>query len=130
MKAITMVALGAALLLAAAPGATADSTPKSEMTLTVTRPDGSNPQSVTLTCDPDGGTHPSPREACDLLRSVDGEIGLLRRSPGTACTREYAPRLASARGVWRRTKQFAVTRTYSNRCEMLATTGVLFEFAR
>ena len=133
MRVKKVAVLGGLLLLASAMHAgtaAAAAQPGAELTLTVGTSASGDAATARLTCDPDGGTHPSPREACDLLRSVDGEIGLLRRSPGTACTREYAPRLASARGVWRRTKQFAVTRTYSNRCEMLATTGVLFEFAR
>ncbi|MFO7253165.1 MAG: SSI family serine proteinase inhibitor [Actinomycetes bacterium] len=130
MKAITVMALGGALLFAAVPGAQADSAPLSELTLTVSRPDGAGATSVTLTCDPDGGTHPSPRAACDLLRSVDGNIGMIRPTRGVVCTREYAPRTATARGVWRGTKRFVIVRTFGNPCQMHAETGVLFAFAR
>ena len=36
---------------------------------------------VVLTCDPDGGVHPTPAAACELLRKVDGDPAKLNVVP-------------------------------------------------
>jgi Subtilisin inhibitor-like len=44
-------------------------------------------RTATLTCDPDGGTHPDPAQACDAL--LQHEDALAPVSPDTACTEIY-----------------------------------------
>lgn len=135
MKAITVAALGGALLLTMAPAAdSATSTfpwlQSSRITLTVKAQTASGTTTATrvLTCDPDGGTHPNPREACDLLRKVDGNIGNLREPSVTFCPAVYELHTVTAQGNWQGRREFYTVRTYSNRCRMLAATGVLFAF--
>jgi hypothetical protein len=59
---------------------------------------GGEARTATLTCDPDGGTHPDPVKACDaLLRNEDA---LQRVPPDRACTEIYGgPQLATVSGL-------------------------------
>ncbi|MGW4381007.1 SSI family serine proteinase inhibitor [Kitasatospora sp. NPDC004531] len=84
-------------------------------------------RAVTLTCDPDGGTHPTPGAACGLLRSVGGDPGKLDVDPGAICTLESAPVTARLSGTWQG-RPAAFSRTYGNPCELHARTGAVFRF--
>lgn len=83
-------------------------------------------RSVTLTCNPAGGTHPAPKEACELLARVDGDFTRLSLNLG-ACPRVYQPVVAVERGVWQG-RRVAYRKTYGNSCELLAATGAVFKF--
>ncbi|MFC4112277.1 SSI family serine proteinase inhibitor [Nonomuraea zeae] len=86
-----------------------------ELFITVTPRDG-GAYSMRLTCAPDGGFHPRPREACDALRSVDGWVGDLDVDPGP-CPRIYDPVEVEVTGHWygRREPYYE---EFANRCEM------------
>lgn len=83
-------------------------------------------RSVTLTCAPAGGTHPDPKNACELLAKVDGDFTKLSLSPGP-CPRVYRPVIAVEQGVWQG-RRVAYKKTYGNDCELLAATGAVFKF--
>jgi hypothetical protein len=92
--------LATALLAGCGAGADAggDRTPRYDLTIEY-RPtgDAGQLQTATLTCDPDGGTHPDPAAACDaLLRHEDA----LEPVPqDVACTEIYGgPQLATISG--------------------------------
>ncbi|WP_158557951.1 SSI family serine proteinase inhibitor [Spongiactinospora gelatinilytica] len=54
-----------------------------------------------LFCDPDGGTHPEARRACDHLRAIDGDLGLLRaRYRSARCVGGHTPVRVEIRGSW------------------------------
>jgi subtilisin inhibitor-like len=54
-------------------------------------------QSATLTCDPDGGSHPDPNGACDAL--LQHEDALNPVAGNVACTELYGgPQLATVNG--------------------------------
>lgn len=99
----------------------------SMLTLTVTHPEKttSGARTVTLRCNPPGGTHPNPAAACaDLARSN----GRIVRDPGeTVCTLEYRATAARATGVWRG-RVITFDMTFPNDCVMHARTGRLFRF--
>ncbi|WP_063765686.1 SSI family serine proteinase inhibitor [Herbidospora cretacea] len=124
MRAFFVTALVAASLFAAHP-ALAD-TPSGALTLSRSV-DGRGHTVATLFCDPDGGTHTTPKQACDLLRSIGGDLGKLVHNPGVICTKEYLPHRVTAFGTWEG-KPVRYTRTFGNRCEMIAVTGALFNF--
>lgn len=127
MKAITAMALGGALLLTAAPAAEASSAPAaSRMTLTVRT--SQTTTTVVLTCDPDGGTHPRARDACDSLRAVDGDITRLVPSTGSICLAVYDPHVTTATGVWQGRRRFHIQRTFVNRCQMIVSGGAVYDF--
>ena len=74
------------------------SQPRYDLTITYwpTGRDGES-RSATLTCDPDGGTHPDPNGACDAL--LENEDALQPVPGDVACTEIYGgPQLATVSG--------------------------------
>jgi hypothetical protein len=59
-------------------------------------------RTVILTCDPPGGSHPRPTEACDLLDEAGGDFTRLTGDPyAGACLPDLVdPVLATAFGWW------------------------------
>jgi hypothetical protein len=84
-------------------------------------------RSVTLRCDPPGGTHPDPQAACHAIAAAGGDLAMLRRNPEVACITVYDPVTVRARGTWRGNR-VAYDATYSNRCALTAATGPVFDF--
>ena len=81
---------------------------------------------ASLTCPPNGGSHPNPVAACEQLSRVDGRIEGIPEDPGP-CTLEFNPVIVAATGTWngepRHYKQ-----EFSNRCVAVrATGGVIFD---
>jgi hypothetical protein len=59
---------------------------------------GSEARTATLTCDPDGGSHPDPAKACDAL--LQHEDALQPVAGDVACTEIYGgPQLATIAGA-------------------------------
>jgi hypothetical protein len=107
--------------------ATAEHRPSSRLSLTVEGPRGAS-AIVRLECRPAGGTHPTPRPACREIDRAAGDFDKLPGSPEmTACTMEYRPVTASARGRWNG-EWVRWQRQYPNRCALLSKTGVVFDF--
>ncbi|WP_131742584.1 SSI family serine proteinase inhibitor [Actinomadura roseirufa] len=52
-----------------------------------------------LTCSPDGGTHPAPARACARLREINGDLDRLRHR-SERCPRAFDPREVEIRGAW------------------------------
>lgn len=82
---------------------------------------------VTLTCDPDGGSHPKPAKACGSLRAAGGDFKRLRPDPTILCTFDYQPVKAYATGQWRG-RPVTFSHTYSNRCLAAVESGHVFDF--
>ncbi|TDD75028.1 SSI family serine proteinase inhibitor [Actinomadura rubrisoli] len=52
-----------------------------------------------LTCSPDGGTHPAAGDACTRLRKIKGDLDELRyKNPD--CPQDFDPREVDIRGTW------------------------------
>jgi hypothetical protein len=81
---------------------------------------------VKLTCDPPGGGHPRPADACRTLRRAGGKPDNIRAAP-TMCFMIYAPITAEVTGLWRGGR-IAWRHSYGNRCELNRATGDLFAF--
>jgi subtilisin inhibitor-like len=81
---------------------------------------------VKLRCDPDGGAHPKPIQACDALTKVGGRPDRLRPAR-IMCMLIYAPVTAEITGTWKG-RRIDWSKTYGNSCEMSRATGVLFRF--
>ncbi|SDK63297.1 Subtilisin inhibitor-like [Actinopolyspora mzabensis] len=84
-------------------------------------------RSVTLRCEPTGGTHPRAEEACEELANTGGEFGALQEERNPMCPLVYRPVTVRATGMWRN-RAVDHRETFSNKCEMQAKTGKLFEF--
>ncbi|SEL03900.1 SSI family serine proteinase inhibitor [Nonomuraea pusilla] len=108
----------AAPLAASCLTARADATarrPGAELFITV-RTAAGEARSMRLTCEPDGGIHPRPEEACDALREVDGDIDALPVDD-RPCTFLYQPVRAEVRGHWGDTET-DYARDFPNACVM------------
>ncbi|MFJ1460221.1 SSI family serine proteinase inhibitor [Nocardia sp. N2S4-5] len=78
--------------------------------LVLTREDSDQPtRTVTLTCDPVGGSHPAAATACGFLAPL-GELTLPEEDPGVRCFR-YHPVVYRAEGTLHGTP-ISVERTY------------------
>jgi hypothetical protein len=83
--------------------------------------------SASLTCPPDGGSHPNPAAACEQLSQADGWIEGIPEDPGV-CTREFAPVIVTALGAWNGEPRY-YKQEFSNKCVAVrATGGVIFAF--
>jgi len=79
-------------------GAGPSASPRYDVTITYwPEGRGSEARSATLTCDPDGGSHPNPAKACDAL--LEHEDALNPVAGDVACTQIYGgPQLATVSG--------------------------------
>ena len=95
--------------------------------LQVMKPDGELLRSCTLTCEPAGGSHPNPEEACAQLAAAKGDIaGIPPRN--TVCPRIFDPVVLMAEGIWRGEER-SFKQEFGNICEGIAGTGgVVFDF--
>ncbi|MGJ7906898.1 SSI family serine proteinase inhibitor [Actinopolyspora sp. H202] len=84
-------------------------------------------RSATLRCEPTGGTHPRAEEACEQLTNSEGEFGALQEERNPMCPLVYRPVTVQATGMWRN-QAVDHRETFSNKCEMRAKTGKVFEF--
>lgn len=116
----------AAMAMAVIP-AHADS-PDHEFTLTISQGEVVVPdRTVTLTCDPDGGTHPDAVAACDIVRQVGVGLPDMNLNPDVACTMQWDPITVSVDGHYHEALvQF--TKTYGNACQLAAQTGAFYAF--
>ena len=82
---------------------------------------------ATLTCAPDGGSHPNPAVACEQLTAANGYIEDIPEKEGV-CTREFRPVVLRASGTWAGEARH-YEREFANLCVgVLATGGVVFDF--
>ncbi|MET9337699.1 SSI family serine proteinase inhibitor [Nonomuraea sp. NPDC003804] len=126
MRFVKIAALATAALIATS--ATASAAPASSsralFIVQVTVPSGWT-RVVSLTCDPEGGAHPQAATSCALLDTVEGDLARHPAEQGM-CTREYDPRVAELTGWWEGSSVH-FERTFGNRCEMLLSTGSVFD---
>lgn len=122
--------IGGALLALALPfvgSGVAGACPDTTLTLTVAVPEG-DAESVQLTCEPAGGTHPNAISACEELLAAHGDLdGLPGDDEQTACTMVYQPVIAVAEGTWRG-EPVAWESEYGNSCALRTAIGTVFLF--
>lgn len=127
LKRLTAAGLTTLITLAfLTPTATAapELNPSGRLTVSVSV-SGGPAKTVSLTCDPDGGTHPTPQKACDQLRSVSGDPAQLAPDRDRVCTQEHQPHQVTMTGSWLG-QSVSYKKTFGNRCEMASATGDLF----
>jgi hypothetical protein len=96
------LALVAGLLAGATLSGCADAgAPPAESSLTIkVQPTSGQPFTWTLTCDPAGGSHPSPKKACAVLNEIDDPFAPL--DDDLVCDQSYSgPDKADIRGMWK-----------------------------
>ena len=107
MRDLAAAVVGAALLVTGGCGA-ADEAGSDEptassatvvLTITVKQSKDAEPKVYELTCDPAGGSHPQPEQACDALAEAGPDV-FEPINPDMACTQIYGgPQEATVRGV-------------------------------
>ncbi|WP_240197795.1 SSI family serine proteinase inhibitor [Nonomuraea lactucae] len=80
------------------------------------------PKTGMLSCAPR-----STKPACVALAKAGGDPARLAGPSDMACTMEYNPVHVKAMGVWDG-RRHDYDRTFSNGCEMAASTGPVFQF--
>ncbi len=96
-------AIGSLILVAACSTGASDEPGSTDLTITVTLDAGIPPDIWTLTCDPDGGSHPNPGAACGFLADarLAGTDPFAPVPDDVACTQEYrGPATATVTGTW------------------------------
>jgi hypothetical protein len=82
--------------------------------------------SVSLQCQPAGGTHPHGAHACAELAAVNGDFENIRSNP-EACTLNYQPVDVFVEGHWRgKPKTFSAS--YGNPCLASVSSNGIFDF--
>ncbi|GGR48892.1 protease [Actinoplanes ianthinogenes] len=121
------ICAGLAAVLSAAVPVSAEARPAtgSRLVLTYTA-DAGYATAVKLTCDPAGGGHPKPAQACAALTRAGADPARLRPAD-RYCFLLYRPITARLAGTWRG-RSVTWAHTYGNSCEMNRATGVLFDF--
>ncbi|MEV5705215.1 SSI family serine proteinase inhibitor [Actinoallomurus sp. NPDC052274] len=86
------------------------------------------PRTVTLQCDPVGGTHPKAAQACADLDKARGDLTVApdEKNP-RACFMIYSPVMVSAEGQ-RHGERVKVSERYPNTCVLRAKTASIFDF--
>jgi hypothetical protein len=123
--AVAVAAVGATLLVTAAPSEAAGRSDRTTLTLTLSER-GAAPNVRTLTCSPDGGSHPRAATVCAELEPVSGHISALPEQQG-ACMELYRPATLTATGRWKG-RQVKYRRTFPNRCNARLRTADVFNF--
>jgi hypothetical protein len=89
--------------------------PASSITITVLAAHGATPKRWTLTCDPAGGTHPSPQAACQTLAQAKSPFTPVPR--GVMCPMiASGPQTATITGTWQG-KHVSATYSRDNGCQ-------------
>ncbi|NKE63238.1 hypothetical protein FXN61_43550 [Lentzea sp. PSKA42] len=120
---VTMSALACAGLVFPLAGTAAAA--DGELTMTVTPENQSATSAFTLTCNPDGGNHPSADAACAEIEAANGDFSALPGEPDLLCTYIYDPVTVSATGRWMG-QDVNYTQTFPNTCELIRATGSVF----
>lgn len=117
----------AALVVATILAAPAASAQTESLTLRIGPLYGGAAKSVTLTCDPVGGTHPDATAACKDLTAAGGYIPNIPPALG-ACPEYWMPVIASASGTWDG-RPVSYARQFTNAgCANVETGGHVFHF--
>ncbi|WP_020666218.1 SSI family serine proteinase inhibitor [Amycolatopsis nigrescens] len=82
--------------------------------------------SVSLSCEPSGGSHPTSDAACETLKKVNGDFSRLPVAE-RACVLIYAPVNVEVTGSWRG-KPVSFQREYPNTCVASAESTDVFTF--
>jgi hypothetical protein len=90
---------------------------------------GTSPQhTVTLQCEPAGGTHPKAAEACADVAKAGGDLAQMPANTNPrACFMIYQPVTVTAQGEWKG-QPVRYTKKFPNTCVMRDKTGSVFDF--
>ena len=87
------------------------------MTIVVTPDEGADPTTYKLTCDPAGGDHPQPQQACDAIAAAGASVFEPVPSDTTCTTVFGGPEKATVTGTYEG-KDVDATFSRENGCEI------------
>ncbi|KAI8331302.1 subtilisin inhibitor [Blakeslea trispora] len=82
---------------------------------------------ASLTCNPVGGTHPRPKEACEKLKSSRGKLNVMT-TQGGACLSNYDPVTFIIKGKYNK-RPVNYRKRFSNMCFAEAELGAVVTVA-
>ncbi|GAA0402527.1 hypothetical protein Acor_67900 [Acrocarpospora corrugata] len=127
MKIVRIVALALTAALFSAPLTASPAAASAGANYQLTLVRNGIPKTATLTCAPDGGTHPNPAAACARLAPALGNPASIQPKQGVMCIALYDPVTATATGVWFG-RPISYTRTFTNTCWLSVATWEVFAF--
>ena len=90
-----------ATLSACGKDAESSSSGATDLTITVVADEGADPQTYELKCDPPGGDHPQPAQACKALDAAGAKV-FEPVAKDQACTQLYGgPQTATVKGTYK-----------------------------
>jgi hypothetical protein len=121
---LRLLATSIVAIVLTAPAARADGT--TQLVLKASTGTGA-PHSVTLRCDPTGGSHPKAAQACSDLATTHGQFSATRDKSPRACFMIYSPVTVSAQGTWQG-QNVHFGSEFPNACALRSKTGSIFDF--
>ena len=108
MRSRVVVALAAIAALSACGSESSDgggsgdapASAKTSLTIVVTPDEGADPKTYKLTCDPAGGDHPQPQQACDAIATAGASVFEPVPSDTTCTTVFGGPQKATVTGIY------------------------------
>jgi hypothetical protein len=101
----------------AAPGGTDQADTRTSLTIDVTAGEGADPRTYRLTCDPAGGDHPQPQQACDAIAAAGAAVFEPVSSDSTCTTVFGGPQQGTITGTYEG-KDVDATFSRKNGCEI------------
>ena len=126
IRGLLLAALAVLMLTPATASATSTT---SNLTLTIaSKGRAEGPRTVSLRCEPTGGTHPKAQAACDSLLAVAGNFDLVgQEHAGSPCPLVLRPVVATAQGTWQG-RPVKFQKEFGNDCVAAANAGPVFDF--
>ncbi|MEY9947996.1 SSI family serine proteinase inhibitor [Kitasatospora sp. GAS1066B] len=122
-----LAALTLAFLTVPTPAQAQPAAPASYLRLTIKDDTTGAARAVDLHCDPAGGSHPQPQDACAAIEPTGGDLDLLKGRPGVLCNDLYQPVTAFAQGAWQG-RPVAWQHAFANPCGLHTKTDAVFHF--
>ncbi|MFR9729555.1 SSI family serine proteinase inhibitor [Saccharopolyspora sp. MS10] len=111
------------------PATASASSTTSHLTLTIaSKSRVEAPRTVSLRCEPTGGTHPKAQAACASLLAAAGNFDLVgQEHAGAPCPLVLRPVVATAHGTWQG-RPVKFQKEFGNDCVAATNAGPVFDF--
>ncbi|MCA1188474.1 MULTISPECIES: SSI family serine proteinase inhibitor [unclassified Saccharopolyspora] len=120
--------LAATAVLVLTPATAGAAATQSDLTLTIAAKDRAElPRTVSLRCEPVGGSHPNAAAACDSLTTAGGDFEQLGQAHTGQCTMELKPVVGTAHGTWQG-RPVHFEKEFGNQCVAASAAGAVFDF--
>ena len=120
--------LAATAVLMLTPATAGAAAAPSDLTLTIAAKGRAElPRTVSLRCEPTGGSHPKAAAACEGLITAGGDFEQLGQVHANQCTMELKPVVGTAHGTWQG-RPVHFEKEFGNQCVASSAAGAVFDF--